>query len=248
MGTAISPRTSRCTSSACKRNLAPAEVDQDFWFVLKDMDMNAESWQELTTAVSVFNGGNFKNEFLQEIWAVEDETAECAAGGWIPCNWAKLLEGGEEQLQDLVDCGSVVIKRKPKLTTGSQVPNPTHQVRNCVEERFHKHMYEGDQGLEESWMKTHQRRAGRKAVANQEQQDSGSSSSRAGTQPIASGNTRKAHLAWDASRRDFAPVELPTPTRRIAMCSSTLSTSSSKAVHNGVELQAACSRGARLHA
>ena len=66
---------------------------------------------------------------MAKLREINTENVEGTEGKWVPWSIAAQKEGGEDLLKEMVDAGTVVCRRNPKLPASSKIPWP--KIRNA---------------------------------------------------------------------------------------------------------------------
>ena len=67
---------------------------------------------------------------------IHNENVEGTEGSWVPWKVAAEKEGGEELLKEMVEAGTVVCRRNPKLPATTKIPWPQNQEVQHIVETF----------------------------------------------------------------------------------------------------------------
>ena len=73
---------------------------------------------------------------MAKLREINTENMEGTEGKWVPWSIAAQKEGGEDLLREMVDAGTVVCRRNPKLPASSKIPWPQNQECQHVVETF----------------------------------------------------------------------------------------------------------------
>ena len=79
-----------------------------------------------------------EENYVAKLKAIHSENVEGSEGTWLPWTRAAEKEGGEDLLKEMVDAGTVICRRNPKLPASSKVPWPQNQECQHVVESWSK--------------------------------------------------------------------------------------------------------------
>ena len=74
--------------------------------------------------------------YIAKLREIHTENVDGTEGSWVPWNVAAEKEGGEELLKEMVDAGTVLCRRNPKLPATSKIPWPLNQQIQHIVETF----------------------------------------------------------------------------------------------------------------
>jgi hypothetical protein len=188
---------------------------------VKDGTANAQELAEFVDTVITSKGGNFEEEFLARCRTVADTTETGEEGGWIPWKEAADKEG-EDCLLEMVQAGTVIVRRHPKLPLNSSIPYPRNQQvkyerevwsrkRKTTEETTHHKKEEASGSAVASHNADFEAqvqsvgKVSKKAEAAQGPQEPQPNANEQRDKEALT-NVRKAHSAWDRARRDYMSV------------------------------------------
>ena len=76
------------------------------------------------------------DSYVAKLREIHTENVEGSEGSWIPWNVAADKEGGEDLLKEMVEAGTVICRRNPKLPATSKIPWPQNQQVQHIVETF----------------------------------------------------------------------------------------------------------------
>ena len=77
-----------------------------------------------------------EENYVAKLKQIHTENVEGSEGSWIPWTVAAEKEGGEDLLKEMVEAGTVICRRNPKLPAASKIPWPQNQQVQHIVETF----------------------------------------------------------------------------------------------------------------
>ena len=77
-----------------------------------------------------------EENYVAKLKKIHTENVEGSEGSWIPWTVAAEKEGGEDLLKEMVEAGTVICRRNPKLPAASKIPWPQNQQVQHIVETF----------------------------------------------------------------------------------------------------------------
>ena len=77
-----------------------------------------------------------EESYVAKLKEIHTENVEGSEGSWIPWTVAADKEGGEDLLKEMVEAGTVMCRRNPKLPASSKIPWPQNQQVQHIVETF----------------------------------------------------------------------------------------------------------------
>ena len=74
--------------------------------------------------------------YIAKLREIHTENVDGTEGSWVPWKVAAEKEGGEELLKEMVEAGTVVCRRNPKLPAATKIPWPQNQEVQHIVETF----------------------------------------------------------------------------------------------------------------
>ena len=77
-----------------------------------------------------------EESYVAKLREIHTENVEGTEGSWVPWKVAAEKEGGEDLLKEMVEAGTVLCRRNPKLPATTKIPWPQNQEVQHIVETF----------------------------------------------------------------------------------------------------------------